>query len=44
MVMVLHQAISMAEPVVAEHDKAKDREKNASVILVPEYGIAGIAP
>ena len=43
MVVVVHEAVSVAKPVVAFIDEAKDFEKGISVLVVFEYGFFIVA-
>ena len=42
--MIVHEAVSVTEPVIAFVDKGKDFEKCLSVLIILEYGFFIVAP
>jgi hypothetical protein len=44
MVMIIHEAISMAEPVVAFIDVGKDFKKRQPILIVLKYRFLVVAP
>jgi hypothetical protein len=44
MIMVVHQAIGVAEPAVAIHDVGQSRKEAPPVLIIRHNVLAGIAP
>ena len=44
MIMIVHEAVGVAKPIIPFNDDAKDSEKILSVLIVREYLVSRIAP
>jgi hypothetical protein len=42
--MIVHEAVSVAKPMIAFIDEGKDLEKGLSILVVFEYGFFIVAP
>ena len=44
MIMIVHEAVCVAKPIIPFNDNAKDSKKILSVLIISEYPVSCIAP